>query len=503
MAERPIDRRDFVHSLAAAAGALRMSPRVTFIHQDPTSLTLAEASAQVRARRVTPTALVEACLARIKQWEPHLNAFITLTDERARADARTAEAEIARGHYRGPLHGIPIALKDNIDTAGIRTTAASAVFADRVPGEDSEVVGRLKEAGAVLLGKLNMHEFANGGSSVVSYWGPVHNPWKLDREAGGSSGGSAAAVAAELCFGALGTDTGGSIRVPAAHCGVVGLKPTYGRVSNRGVVPLCWSFDHTGPLCRTVEDAALMLQVIAGYDAGDPVSVNVPVPNYSAALTLATKGLRVGIPRNFFYDVLESDVRAAVEEAVEAIRPMVRSLTDVVLPPVLDLADAGTAEFYAYHKDTFERAGGMYQPSTRRNLEGAAKSSGASYVLAHRMLEERRKQVARVFDTVDVLVAPTVKYAPKTIKYWQEQLEVEKPLPPLVWNTWIFNIFGLPAMSVPCGLTTAGLPVGAMFAAAAFAEEKVIALGQAYQRATDWHRRRPQFPAAQPDRENG
>jgi aspartyl-tRNA(Asn)/glutamyl-tRNA(Gln) amidotransferase subunit A len=498
-----MNRRDFTSSLAAAVTASRVRPRLLFPQsQNLTSLTLAEAAAQVQARRVTPTALVEACLARIKEWQPHLNAFITITDDRARRDAKAAETEIARGRYRGPLHGIPIALKDNIDTAGIRTTAASAVFADRVPAEDSEVTKRLVEAGAVLLGKLNMDEFANGGSSVKSFWGPVHNPWKLDREAGGSSGGSAAAVSAQLCYAALGTDTGGSIRVPSAHCSIVGLKPTFGRVSNRGVIPLSWSYDHTGPMCRTVEDAAIVLQVIAGYDPGDPVSVNLPVPNYPAALGLPTAGLRVGLPRNLFYDVLEAEVRSAVDAAVETIRPMVKSLTDVVLPPVLDLADAGGAEFYAYHKDMLERAGGMYQPSTRKGLQAAATISGASYILAHRMLEERRKEVAKVFENVDVLVTPTVKYAPKTIKYWEELLDVEKPMPPFVWNTWLFNIFGLPAMSVPCGFTSAGLPVGVMFAAGPFQEEKVITLGQAYQRSTNWHRRRPELVLTEPDRKN-
>jgi aspartyl-tRNA(Asn)/glutamyl-tRNA(Gln) amidotransferase subunit A len=495
MADRTIDRRDFVHSLAAASAAIAVRPGIgRWLDQDPTGLTLAEAAAQIKANRVTPTALVQACLARIKQWQPHVNAFITITDERALAEAKIADGEISRGRYRGPLHGIPIALKDNIDTAGVRTTAASAVFADRVPSQDAEVVRRLKDAGAIVLGKLNMDEFANGGSSVKSYWGPVHNPWNLAHEAGGSSGGSAAAVAARLCFGALGTDTGGSIRVPSAHCGVTGMKPTYGRVSNRGVIPLCWSYDHTGPIARTVEDVSLLLQVIAGYDAADPASVNVPVPAYAPALTARTSDLRVGIPRNFFYDVLDSDVRSAVEAAVEAIRPMVKSIADVILPPVLDLQDAGSAEFYAVHKDILERAGGLYQPNTRKSLEGAAKVSGASYVLARRMLEERRKEVARVFETVDVLVTPTVKYAPKTIKYWQEQLEVEKPLPPMVWNTWIFNTFGLPAMSVPCGFTGTGLPIGAMFVGGPFGEEKVLALGSAYQRSTDWHRRQPELP---------
>ena len=226
--------------------------------------------------------------------------------------ARAMEAEQRQGKWRGPLHGIPIALKDNIDTAGIRTTAASELFKDRVPSEDAEVVRRLKNAGAILLGKTNLHEFAYGGSSSVSYFGPVHNPWALDRIPGGSSGGSAAATAAALCFGSLGTDTAGSIRIPACYCGIVGFKPTYGRVSNRGVVPLSWTLDHVGPLCRTVEDAALMLGVIAGFDELDPSTVDTPIPDYSSAFKMQASKLRLGIPRTRFFDALDPEIAKAV-----------------------------------------------------------------------------------------------------------------------------------------------------------------------------------------------
>jgi aspartyl-tRNA(Asn)/glutamyl-tRNA(Gln) amidotransferase subunit A len=230
---------------------------------DLTRLSLVEAMALLRRKAVSPVELAQACIARIERLNPALNAFITVTAEQALQQAREAEAQIQRGQWRGPLHGMPLALKDLIDTAGIRTTAASAVFKDRIPTEDAEVVRRLKAAGAVLLGKLNMHEFAYGGTSVPSYYGAVHNPWNLGRIAGGSSGGSGAAVAAGLCFGALGSDTAASVRHPAAYCGVVGLKPTYGRVSTRGVIPLSWSLDHIGPLCRSAADAALLLEAIA------------------------------------------------------------------------------------------------------------------------------------------------------------------------------------------------------------------------------------------------
>ena len=253
--------------------------------QDLASLTLKQASELLRSGDASPVDLTQACLRRIDRDNSALDAFITVTGEQALAVARQMEAEQLRGIWRGPLHGIPIALKDNIDTAGIRTTAASELFKDRVPSEDAEVVRRLKGAGAILLGKTNLHEFAYGGSSSVSYFGPVHNPWALDRVPGGSSGGSAAATAAGLCYGSLGTDTAGSIRIPASYCGIVGFKPSYGRVSNRGVIPLSWTLDHVGPLCRTVEDAALMLRVIAGYDELDPAAVDAPVPDYIRALT--------------------------------------------------------------------------------------------------------------------------------------------------------------------------------------------------------------------------
>jgi aspartyl-tRNA(Asn)/glutamyl-tRNA(Gln) amidotransferase subunit A len=259
-------------------------------------MTLAAASARVRKKTISPVELTQACLRRIERLNPLLNAYITVSGETALAKARELEAEVHRGRWRGPLHGIPVSLKDNIDTAGVRTTAASELFKDRIPSEDAEVVRRLKKAGAVLLGKTNLHEFALGGTSAVSYFGPVHNPWALDRIPGGSSGGSGAATAASLCFGSLGSDTAGSIRIPACYCGIVGLKPTYGRVSNRGTVPDAWTMDHVGPLCRTVEDSAIMLGAIAGYDEFDPTSVDMPVPDYGRVFRTQVSNLRLGIP---------------------------------------------------------------------------------------------------------------------------------------------------------------------------------------------------------------
>src|SRR6202140_5034018 len=305
-----ITRRGFTLSVIGAVAAMADAS------EDLSRLSLAEASARIRARTLTPTQLTEACLARIQTYNPKLNAFITVLGEQALAQAREMEAEQRAGRFRSPLHGIPIALKDNIGTAGIPPTAASAVFADRIPTEDAEVTRRLKAAGAILIGKTNLHEFAMGGTSATSYYGPVRNPWALDRNPGGSSGGSAAAVAADLCFGALGTDTGGSIRTPASFCGIVGLKPTYGLVSIRGIIPLTLSLDHCGPLTRTVEDAALLLNALAGYDRLDIASVEHPKENYAAAMQQPVAALRLGAPRAPHFDLLDADVAKAVEDAI-------------------------------------------------------------------------------------------------------------------------------------------------------------------------------------------
>src|SRR5579863_9715408 len=279
---------------------------------DLARLIIREAADLVRKKKVSPVELTRACLARIDRFNPSLNAFITITAESALEQARVAESEVTRGNWRGPLHGVPIALKDLFDTAGVKTTAGSGVFKDRIPTEDAEVVRRLKAAGAVLLGKTNMHEFAFGGSSIVSYFGDVHNPWEPSHIAGGSSGGSAAALAAELCYGAFGSDTAGSIRLPAAHCGIVGLKPTYGLVSARGVIPLSWSLDHVGPLARTVGDTALLLQAIAGYDPEDTASISMKIPDYTAALRTSPATLRLGIAREFFFESLDPEIERAM-----------------------------------------------------------------------------------------------------------------------------------------------------------------------------------------------
>ena len=457
-----------------------------------TRLTLVEAMAMLRRRAVSPVELTQAFIARIERLNPTLNAFITVTEEQALQQAREVEAEIQRGQWRGPLHGIPLALKDLIDTAGIRTTAASAVFKDRIPAEDAEVVRRLKAAGAVLLGKLNMHECAYGGTSVPSYYGAVHNPWNPGRIAGGSSGGSAAAVAAGLCIGALGSDTAASIRHPAAYCGVVGLKPTYGRVSTRGLIPLSWSLDHIGPLCRSAMDAALLLEAIAGFDPVEPSSIDRPTECYANAVDDRSASQRIGLVRRPYFDHLDPEIEAAVNAAIEELARITADVREVELPYTNVLLTIASAEAYAFHKPNFTRTPQLYQPMTRRRLEQAASISAADYVNARREMERLRGGADSAFSNVDLLVTPTTAITPMSI----ESGYLDPPLPsdgtPVEFrNTHMFDVLGLPAISVPCGFTRDGMPIGLQIAGPRFGESRVLTLAHAYQQVTDWHARFP------------
>jgi aspartyl-tRNA(Asn)/glutamyl-tRNA(Gln) amidotransferase subunit A len=481
-------------SIGVIAGvALKPTPAAP---ADPTELTLKAASELLRRRVVSPVDLTRACLERIDRYNGVLNAFITVTRERALAAAREMEAEQRRGTWRGPLHGIPIAVKDNIDTAGIPTTAASELFKDRVPDSDAEVVRRLKNAGAVILGKTNLHEFAYGGSSSISYFGPVHNPWALDRVPGGSSGGSAAATAAGLCFGSLGTDTAGSVRIPACYCGIVGFKPTYGRVSNRGVIPLSWTLDHVGPLCRTVEDAALMLGVIAGYDDQDPTTAEASVPDYNRSIRMPVSRLRLGIARKVFFDGLDPEIAKAVDAAIDVLRKRLATVRDVALPSAELSFDqlytiVRSVEAYEYHARWVAGTPEKYQPVTReRIVRNAANVPLSNYVQARRQIDQLRRDVKKVFVDVDLLVAPALPTPPVLIAQGGEPTAVS------IRNTSPFDILGLPAISIPCGFTSSGLPIGLQIVGAPFAESTVLAGAHAYEQATDWHTRRPALSGA-------
>jgi aspartyl-tRNA(Asn)/glutamyl-tRNA(Gln) amidotransferase subunit A len=451
-------------------------------------LSIVEATELLRNRKLSPVELTTACLKKIEELNPVLNAFITVTAETALAEARNAEAEISR-NYRGPMHGIPIGLKDLIDTAGVKTTCGSAVFANRIPTEDADIVQRLRQAGAIVLGKQNMQEFAYGGTSAASYFGPVHNPWDLTRIPGGSSGGSAAAVAAGLCFASIGTDTGGSVRLPASYCGIAGLKPTYGRVSTRGVFPLSWSLDHVGPICRSVGDTAIVLNAIAGYDALDPFSVDWPAEDYSSCLG-AHRSYRVGVVRKPFFEDLDADVAAAVEAAIELIRSLGNEVVDVELPPTP--ATVQGPEVYAVHEQTLQNSPELFQPFVRERIEQATLVSTSEYVEGRRKLERVRRRVRDVFHNVDILLTPTVPVPPITIR---EALAMSPPIGGEVWlrNTRPFNAYGLPTISIPCGFTSIGLPIGLQLSADRFGEARLLGFANSYEMNTDWHNAVPRL----------
>jgi len=454
---------------------------------------ITETSRQLRARKLSPVELTEDCLAAIETLNPTLNAFVTVTRESALREAHQAEIEIQQGKYRGPLHGIPIGLKDLIDTAGVRTTAASALFADRVPRTDAQVVARLKRAGAVILGKQNLHEFAYGGSSLISYFGPARNPWNTASIAGGSSGGSAAAVAAGLGFAAVGSDTAGSIREPAALCGVVGLKPTYGRVSTCGVIPLSFSLDHVVPLSRSVADAALMLDAIAGYDPNDPACADRGVEDYALAFPQRAKPLRIGVPRSFFYEDLDPEIRSALERALEALEMLTGKVRELELQVPTDRT-LQSAESYAYHAQFVARSPELYQPDTLRRIRKGETISRAEVETCRQELQKVRRDIAQVFDQVDILVTPTTAVAAPTISDLEadpDELRARELV--LLRNTRPFNVWGLPAISVPCGFTKTGLPVGMQIAGPHWQERRVLELAFAYEQATDWHNSEPEL----------
>ena len=486
-------RRSFLVASVGTAAGLLLRPSFA-ASQDLTGLTLKKASDLFRSGAVSAVELTQACLNRIEKYNPTLNAFTTVTADQALTAARQMDAEQRLRHWRGPLHGIPIVLKDNMDTAGIRTTAASELFKDRVPSENAEVARRLKQAGAILLGKTNLHEFAYGGSSSVSYFGPVRNPWALDRVPGGSSGGSAVATAASLCFCSLGTDTAGSVRIPASYCGIVGFKPTYGRVSNRGVVPLSWTLDHVGPLCRTVEDCALLLRVIAGFDELDATSLDVPVPDYSRSLKMQTTKLRLGIPQAPFFENLDPEIAQAIDIAIEVLHKLTGSVKDVGLPAAVNLRTIMGPEAYAYHSQWIMKSPEKYQPQTRERLiQFASAVTAQDYVQARRQCDLLRTQIKKVFTTVDLLVMPTMAGPPSTIIPIEQSANLD---PGRTRNTWPFDVFGLPAITVPCGFTKSGLPIGVQIVGAPFAEATVLALAHAYERETEWHTHHPKLSPA-------
>lgn len=456
-------------------------------------LTIREASALLQSGQLSPVELTRAFLERIARYDGTLQAYITVLSDQAMAAARTAEAEMLRGDYRGPLHGIPIALKDLYDTRGIRTTASSRVMAQRVPTQDATATARLAAAGAIVLGKLAMHEFALGGPDPTCGFPLARNPWNLEHIPGGSSSGSGTAVAAGLCMGSLGSCTGGSIRGPAAYCSMVGLKPTYGRVSRHGVVPLSWTLDHCGPMTWTVEDAALMLQAIAGYDPKDATSSRAPVPDYTTALKEDITGWRIGVPRHFFFanDArIDRETLAAVETALQACASLGAHIEEVHIP-MLDHAGAAQpvimlSEAFTYHERLLRQTPQEFGDMVRARFRVGALFSSADYVQAQRVRHVLKRQCAQVLQRVDVLASPTMSSPAPAFAGTDAMSTARRPS-----FTGPYNLTGMPAISLPCGFTRAGLPIGLQIAGKPFDEPAVLRVAYAYQQHARWFEKRP------------
>lgn len=466
---------------------------------DPTPLhylPLSEAARRLQRRELTPLQLLEAVLSRLQATEPHVHAYARVTEDQARRQAELAGREIAAGHYRGPLHGIPVAVKDLYLTAGIPTEAGSQVLKDFVPGRDATLVRRLRDAGALLTGKTVTHEFAYGQDEP-----PTRNAWSHDGYPGGSSAGSGVAVAAGSAFAALGTDTGGSVRLPASLNGVVGLKPTFGRLSKAGVVPMSPTLDHPGILARTVRDAALVLGTVAGVDPDDPSTLDEPVPDYGRALREDLAGVRLGIERrHYFYPGVQPEVRERVEAAFDQLTELGAELVEVELPEFEQAIAAGLTlvlvDTSAHHQQQLRSRGAAYHPGTRHMLQLGELISATDYLRAWQARRLLRRAVAGVFleHRLDALAGPTLPLPTVPLSRLSAQLDTEAgqtALGAYVHHCIPFNLTGQPALTVPCGFTTTGLPVGLQFAGRPFGEGTVLRIGHAYEQATPWHRRRP------------
>jgi len=460
----------------------------------PEFLTLAEAGALISKRELSPVELVESRLARIERIDGNLNSFIRVLGDQALAAARSAEAEIMAGHYRGPMHGIPIGLKDIYETKGVPTTAHSKVLIRHVPQQDASSVRRLTEAGAIVLGKLATHEFAFGGPSFDLPWPPARNPWDTSRFTGGSSSGTGAAVAAGLVLGGTGSDTGGSIRGPAAFCGLAGLKPSYGRISRAGILPLAFSLDHAGPMTWTAEDCAIMLQAMAGYDAADPASANRPVPDYRAALSGDVGGLKIGVVRHFYEtdNPANEATRQGIARTTKVFEDLGCLVRELRLPPLADWAACGIiimlSEAYAIHEATLRERFADYGEAFRDRMALAPLITGGDYVQALRRRRELAGELAAAMADLDlVLTAAAASEAPPIDAVGKFAI-FERPL-----LTMPFNVSGTPAMSVCCGYTEAGLPLAFQLAGKPFDEVTVLKAAHAYEKATPWRSIRPRL----------
>lgn len=462
-------------------------------------LSLAEAARRVRARELSPVDLVQAALARIRETDDDLRAYITVFEEQALQIGKAAEIMAAAGHDLGPLHGIPIALKDNIALRGTRTTAGSKVLGDWQPDADATIATRLRQAGAIFIGKTNMHEFAWGGTTANPHYGAARNPWNRERFPAGSSGGSGVAVAARSCFGAIGTDTGGSIRLPSAVNGVAGIRPTYGRVSNHGIIPLAWSMDTAGPMARTVEDCALMFGAMAGHDPKDPTTAARPCPDYLAGLADGVRGLRIGVVPGYFFRHLQPRVHDAVQAALDTFEQLGAQRVDVEIENIHGNISAQltieSAEPSTYHQRWLRERPQDYGDDVRTLLEVGELLLATHYLQAQRYRTLLRNEFIEAFrNKVDVFVCPTLPFTATPIGATTVVIEngaEEDMLSAIMQFTGVASLTGLPAMSVPCGFDDDGLPIGMQLIGRPFDEATLFRMGHAYQGATDFHRRSP------------
>ena len=454
-------------------------------------LSLAEAAELIAKREISAEDLVQIHLDRISLLEPTLNCFITETPETALQKAQDTDLEIQNGIYRGPLHGIPVALKDLFQTRGVATSAGSLFFKDWVPKENAAVVERLNAAGAINLGKLNMHEIALGVTNNNPHFGPCRNPWSVECTPGGSSGGSGAALAAGLCMGSLGSDTGGSIRIPSSLCGVVGLKPTYGRISLRGVIPLSWNLDHVGPMARRTRDVALLFQAIAGYDPEDPTSADMGVPDYGAQLMGGVKGWRIALAEDDYFSWGDEQVIKAIQAAGSVFAGLGVRIESVVFEGAHEAAKNNglmtTSDAAAYHQERFENQAEKFGADVRQRLETGAAYTSSEYSLARRNQVILRHKFEQFFRKYDLLLTATTPITAPLL----EGPDAVKQAARLTRFTAPFNFTGLPAISIPCGYTDQGLPIGLQIITRAWGEVSLLRAAQAYESVTDWHLRHP------------
>jgi aspartyl-tRNA(Asn)/glutamyl-tRNA(Gln) amidotransferase subunit A len=459
--------------------------------EDLCLLDVTELASRIRALDLSPVEVTEAYLARIDRLDPVLNTYIAVTADQARSAALTAEHEIVAGTYRGPLHGVPLGIKDLFDVAGVPNTMGSKILRDNVPTQDATVVARLKEAGAIILGKQNLHEFAFGITSENPHFGAVHNPWNLDRVPGGSSGGTAAATAAGLCAAGMGSDTGASVRAPASFCGVVGLKPTYGRVSRAGALPLAWS----------VADCALMLQAIAGPDARDPATTLDPVPDYTSGLGHGVQNLRIGVPREYFFEIVEPDVERLVLAAIATLEGLGARVDEVSLPHVAHSQVAGnvimSTEAASWHANWLAERPQDYGDDVLARIRGGLLTRGVEYLASQKLRTLVQQDFASAFERVDVVLGPTVPIvAPPIGRTFEPGGPLNLPPRAIATRATLpCNLTGMPAISIPCGFSD-GLPVGLQIMGPAFAEALVLRVAAAYEAATEWHLQRPELQTA-------